>query len=181
MGAIHSTQRPHAFKTCIERRKNIGGCVKSPQQPWLQPRWTHENTDAAIRCLSNRTVWLLGNSVVRHWAFILAAILDGVTHPTQMSGTSREMEKARCGRGGAWGGQRTNSSKPQACHGACACDFNVRRRLGPRAALLFKWNFQMDDSMLGASAGNRAQTLATELRPLQPSSDPFAICYVTGS
>ena len=33
---------------------------------------------------------------------------------------------------------------PQICHGACACDFDVRSRLGPHAALLFKWNFHLD-------------------------------------
>ena len=81
--------------TCMERRQGIGGsCTASPQQLWLQPQWTHKDTNAAIHCLSNRSIWVLGNSVTRHWAFILAAILlDGVTHPRQMSSTSREMEK----------------------------------------------------------------------------------------
>lgn len=95
---------------------------------------------------------MLGNSVARHWAFVLAAILlDGVTHPQQMSSTSREMEKERCGRGGAWGGlKKTNSSSSnknaEECYGACACDFNVRSRLGPSATLLFKWNFHVNPS-----------------------------------
>ena len=131
----------------MERRQRIGGsCTASPQQPWLQPQWTRKDTNAALFCLSNRSIWVLGNSVTRHWAFILAAILlDGVTHPRQMSSTSREMEKERCGRGGAWGGKKANTSKmPQICHGACACDFDVRSRLGPHAALLFKWHFHLD-------------------------------------
>jgi len=147
-----STAQAKVFGTCVSRRqrqKTMGGCTVSPQQPWRQPQWTQKDTAAAIRCLSNRSVWVLGNSVARHWAFALAAILDGVRHPKQMSSTSREMEKERCGRGGAWGGQRPNSSAPQACQGACACDFDVRSRLGPHAALLFKWNFALDDTMLG--------------------------------
>ena len=125
-------------------------CGASPKTPWLQPPWTRQNTDAAINCLANRSLWILGNSVARHWAFALAAILlNGVTHPQQMSSTSREMEKDRCGRGGAWEGKKINASKkPQICHGACACDFDVRSRLGPHAALMFKWNFHLDNDML---------------------------------
>ena len=137
----------------MDRRRNLP-CKASPQ-PWLQPKWTREDTDAAIHCLTNRSLWILGNSVARHWVFSLAAILlDGVTHPQQMSSTSREMEKDRCGRGGAWGGRKIAniSGKPQICHGACTCDFDVRSRLGPRAALVFKWNFHLDSDMLAPAS-----------------------------
>ena len=160
--SMQSTQG-QGIQECLHQRQQqqlgqgegSSACTASPKTPWLQPRWTNANTAAARRCLANRSLWVLGNSVARHWAFALSAILlEGITHPLQMSSTSREMEKERCGRGGAWGGQKVNNASSRRpvvqkiCHGACACDFDVRSRLGPHAALMFKWNFHLDSDML---------------------------------
>lgn len=188
---------------CMHRRQQLGqgqgpsACKASPKTPWLQPRWTDANTAAARRCLANRSLWVLGNSVARHWAFALAAILlEGATHPLQMSSTSREMEKERCGRGGAWGGHKVNNAStrrpvvPQICHGTCACDFDIRSRLGPHAALIFKWNFHLDSHMLApatappdimiysAFRNHRSATVAAQVRHALKAKPSFRFYWL---
>ena len=37
--------------------------------------WTAELSERARACLRGRRVWFLGNSVARHWAFLLVDLL----------------------------------------------------------------------------------------------------------
>ena len=53
------------------RKWCTGVCAKRPAA-LPDTAWGEARRQAAISCLSNRSVWVLGNSVGRHWAFTLA-------------------------------------------------------------------------------------------------------------
>ena len=129
------------------------------------PPWSEADRQAAIRCLSNRTLWVIGNSVARHWAFILAAMLstNGSRHnaPKKMYRDGRDVERAKCGAGGAWGGQRVDGGHVhgRSCFGICECSFEVQDVLGSQARLVFGWVFdiaspQVERGMLHGVAGS---------------------------
>ena len=89
---------------------------------------------------------MLGNSVARHWAFIMVdLLLHNVTSSTGFSKVLREDEKHRCGAGGVFGGARPQDVAAaryftRGCFGLCGCDFReldaVLRR---ERALTFGW------------------------------------------
>ena len=82
------------------------GCSRSPLLR-AHASWTPTNRAAATRCLANKTIYFLGNSVTRHWAFTLADILaEGLAAPEKMPPVMREQQKQKCGRGGKWKGKR---------------------------------------------------------------------------
>ena len=118
------------------------------------------------RCLSGQVVWILGNSISRHWAFVLQALLASPpgqsVSPHQFSrATNRDEEKRLCGRGGAWQGARPDNGGTTAgkgnnaaggCFGLCDCEFSrAQAALGGRSKLLFGWVFEWASPLLEAS------------------------------
>ncbi len=110
--------------------------------------WTKENRAAAKHCLANKTIYFLGNSVTRHWAFTLADILaEGQSAPMKMPPVMYEQQKQKCGRGGKWKGRRPDGGSvvPGAdgqCWGLCECSFESVQHadvLGSDASLVFGW------------------------------------------
>lgn len=81
--------------------RDANGCVASPAlrnreraRQTGEAAWSEADRQSAIKCLSNRTVWFLGNSVSRHWAFTLAGLLaEGQTGPVKMKPIMYENEK----------------------------------------------------------------------------------------
>ena len=104
------------------------GCSHPPALR-VHASWTPENRAAALHCLANKTIYLLGNSVTRHWAFTLADILaEGQASPVKMPPVMYEQQKQKCGRGGRWRGKRPDGGSvlPGAdgqCWGLCECSF----------------------------------------------------------
>ena len=51
------------------------GCARGP--PLSSAPWTAKELAATRSCLANRTIMVLGNSVARHFAFVLSDVLTG--------------------------------------------------------------------------------------------------------
>lgn len=115
--------------------------------------WTQRDAEAARRCLRGRRVWVLGNSVARHWAFVLVdLLLHNATKPRSYSPMLRADEKHRCGAGGALGG-KVPSSKPN-CFGLCGCDFwELDGLLGRDKSLTFLWEWSLAANATAAALG----------------------------
>jgi hypothetical protein len=134
------------------RSSSSGGGVRSgcsaPQLTADTPLpWDIAQRQAAIECLQNRKIWLLGNSVSRHWAFALEAILvSNLSKGYKMERTMYDAQKDKCGRGGAWKGQRPDTgggTNGASCFGLCECTFEgIGAVLGPRADLVFGWIYE---------------------------------------
>lgn len=113
--------------------------------------WTAELSERARACLRGRRVWFLGNSVARHWAFLLVDLMyNNVTKATRMPSSLRQDQKHRCSAGGVFGGKRADTDenggslnkKVLDCFGMCACDFvEVDGLLGVDHSLSFGWTW----------------------------------------
>ena len=57
------------------REKDQLGCPKSPAVRARHASWTQRQHNAALRCLQNKTIWVLGNSISRSFAFQLQNML----------------------------------------------------------------------------------------------------------
>ena len=137
-------QQVHAPEATKSRR---AGCSHPPALR-SGAIWTNENRAEATRCLTNKTIYFLGNSVTRHWAFTLADILaEGQSAPAKMPPVMYEQQKQKCGRGGKWKGKRPDGGSvvPGAdgqCWGLCECSFESVQRadvLGSGSSLVFGW------------------------------------------
>ena len=128
---------------------SMGTCGQSPALSQLA--WSEEARSAVVGCLTNKTVWLLGNSVTRHWAFTTEKMLTGAQNGSlAMSKFSTAAEKARCGAGGEWRGRRpdggggTWKNASGDCFGTCECSFDhIPAVLGSGARLIFGWIWEL--------------------------------------
>ena len=118
------------------------------------PLWTEKDRKAAVSCLHGRNIWILGNSISRHWAYTLAEILtDGMSGPRKMSRNAKEEQQRHCGSGKQWGDkERPDGGKSFAakringggCYGICTCHFNrVQSVLGRQSNLIYGWVLDM--------------------------------------
>ena len=71
-------------------------------------------TPKMVHCLSNRTLWFMGNSVSRGHFYAVRAMLG-------LGLVDRQEQKLECGAGGPWKGRRQVGGVPLNCNGACAC------------------------------------------------------------
>lgn len=167
--------------TCGDYRSGMGSTSRCTCLPYLYKRtsqhkcqasavlderpWTLDDAEAARRCLRGRRVWLLGNSVARHWAFVLVdLLLHNATSSVEYAPSLREDEKHRCGAGGRFGGQtpleegRGSSvgfERPASgCRGMCACDFaELDATLHVERALSFGWVWAFASNETAAALG----------------------------
>jgi len=119
------------------------GCRRSPTTPDFNGTWTAGHFAAARRCLRGKKIWLLGNSVMRHWTFVLENVVTGQqSGPRKMSPMEKNAEFERCGRGGDFGGQMLSGSR---CpyRGLCECVFEPHSSLGTGSTILFGWVWEI--------------------------------------
>jgi len=94
-------------------------------------------TEKMQQCLKGKHVTILGNSVSRHWYFVLRDILG---EQGLCDKISRAGEMLECGRGGNSGGERPNQG---ICYGMCGCSIYA----GPSkdTTLQFLWQQRIFD------------------------------------
>ena len=89
---------------------------------------------AAVReCLRGRRVYFFGNSVARHWAYIVAQVLSTDATPTKQrpaggfvaAAANRSAEKLECGRGGEGADAIYGDGRAHACHFSFGAPLNV--------------------------------------------------------
>ena len=105
---------------------------------------------AAVRCLANRTIWMLGDSVSRHWAFAFVEILarphaafSNSTHAhasSSAAGKARQAEMRTCG-----------AARDPKTHGGCAAACACTLRVGRDIAVSFGFNWQYASTALEAA------------------------------
>ena len=149
------------------------GC---PTSPAVRPRfasWTQRQHNAALRCLHNKTIWLLGNSIMRGFAFQFQKMLrrdapwEAQTAAEMSAAHAQDTaeSKERCGSASdfisTWnvtsppadrgsyttkepGGFHPNLSvRRRDCWGVCECHFDVTKQLGSAARFVFGWHFEI--------------------------------------
>lgn len=131
------------------------------------------------RCLANRSVWILGNSVARHWAFTLHDMLmTNLAQGQRMPPDGRRSQQVLCGRGGAFQGSRldgghsvTHSGQgKRSCYGTCACRFDdVWKQLGTE--LSFGWVYEVTSAIV-------EQELLNSLLSNSSAADPLVVYNV---
>lgn len=94
------------------------------------------------RSSPNRTIWFVGNSVMRVHFFATAALLGGAG----ISNVSKDEQIAQCGKGGVWGGRRPGQG--HSCQGPCTCSVAT-----PRGRVAFVWQQKVFDATLPATLG----------------------------
>ena len=76
LGAVVCSANSHCQAAGSPRReKDQLGCPKSPAVRARHASWTQRQHNAALRCLQNKTIWVLGNSISRSFAFQLQKML----------------------------------------------------------------------------------------------------------
>lgn len=99
-----------SMRASIETARSSQSATRSCGFPQLKPNHPVAQ-DEYKHCLANRTVYVAGNSVARHWAFALEQLLQNNSAVFGgAKGPVREAQIARCGSGSF--GRRDN---PIAC------------------------------------------------------------------
>jgi len=139
------------------------GCIKPPAHADESPAsWTPEDRSLAASCLYNKRIYIMGNSVARHWAFTLMGLLKGDTvAPTKMHNLARGEQKEYCGASGNRASSRFDGGKPlpwhhptraDDCYGTCKCVLNMSQPgleiLGPRAEIVFGYHLPFTSASL---------------------------------